>query len=113
MQLPVKSSAPRGLSPWARRTWKELTARHAFEAHEVVTFTRALRWFDCSDALMAQAERATEREKAALLKQAMDSANTGLRHWRALKWPAPDGVRRPGRPAGANWSPARKAVASA
>lgn len=108
----AQPKAPRGLSPWARRTWADLTARHSFEAHELIAFERALRWWDAADQLMANTD-GDEKARAARLKQAMDASSTALRHWRALKWPTPEGVRRPGRPAGAEWSPTRKAAANA
>lgn len=114
MGFPRKQPVPRGLSSWARGVWRELTAECEFERHELVTFERALRWFDASDALFASAQDAKEpKEQRDLLKQSMDASNTALRHWRALKWPTPAGARRPGRPSGAEWSPARKAAVNA
>ena len=52
---------------------------HTFQKNELVSLRRALEWFDRSDALIASAEGTTDaRERAALLKQAMDASNCGL-----------------------------------
>lgn len=86
--------------------------QHDFADHEVVSFWRALEWFDRSDVAAAGAHAAPDPAEAARhWKLATDAAQTGLRFWRTLKFPVPPGVRRPGRPAGADWSPARKAMA--
>jgi hypothetical protein len=90
-----------------------LTSQHKFEPFELVTFTRALRWFDRADALCSAADRAAEaREGAALLKQAMDASTTALRFWRQLKFTDGTATRRPGRPSGDNWSLQRKLQAA-
>ncbi len=99
---------PQGLSPQSADLWRELTDRHRFADFELVTFRRALQWFDRSDAVSAQAATATGREQAALLKLSMDSANTGLRFWRQLKFTDGQPARRPGRPSGDEWSPKRR-----
>lgn len=105
-----QSGAPQGLSAWARGVWDELTTAHTFEGHELVVFERALRWWDVSDDACKQAERAEGAELARLTKLSLDASTAGLRHWRALKFPSPEGVRRPGRPADVNWSKKRRAI---
>jgi hypothetical protein len=109
----MKLQAPKGLSRRARRTWATLTDAHTFEGFELVTFTRALKWWDVSDAFYADAMTATGKDRAALLKLSMDANSSALRCWRTLRFPVPAGVRRPGRPSGANWSTARKVAAGA
>lgn len=94
-------AVPEGLSPWACGIWHELLHLHDFERHELVTFERALRWWDRSDRAANDGD----------LKLAIDCSSAALRHWRVLKFPAPAGIRRPGRPSGADWSPARQAAA--
>jgi hypothetical protein len=102
---------PAGLSAWATGVWQELTARHHFEPHELVVFERALRWWDTSDLAATQASSATAAaEVARLTKLSLDAATSALRHWRALKFPAAEGARRPGRPAGDAWSAKRRAA---
>src|SRR5688500_14610819 len=96
---PLADPVPSGLSEWAIRTWTALTARHTCEAHELITFGRALRWWDRSDAAAARAD----------MRLAIDCASAALRHWRVLKFPAPAGVRRPGRQPGAEWNAERRA----
>ena len=94
MQTPP---VPRGLSPRSRAIWRDLVTEHTFENNELVSLRRALEWFDRSDALIASAEGTTDaRERAALLKQAMDASNCGLRYWRVLKFVDPVLKPRPG-----------------
>ena len=101
--------APHGLPEASRAIWAELTTEHTFEPYELVTFTRALRWFDRADALCLAADAAsTAREGAALLKQAMDASTTALRFWRQLKFTDGTPARRPGRPSGDEWSAKRR-----
>jgi hypothetical protein len=102
---------PKGLSGWASGVWAELTTAHTFEGHELVVFERALRWWDVSDDAAKQAESAEGGELARLTKLSLDASTAALRHWRALKFPTPEGVRRPGRPADVNWSAKRRANA--
>jgi len=107
------AKVPKGLSAGSRGIWNELTTLHTFEPHELVTFTRALRWFDRADTLCAAADRAGDaREGAALLKQAMDASTTALRFWRQLKFTDGTAARRPGRPSGDNWSLKRQLQAA-
>src|SRR5262245_40228745 len=61
-----------GLSPWARGVWRELLALHDFAEHELVSFTRALKWWDLSDRWMAESETATGRDQARLVKPFFD-----------------------------------------
>ena len=98
---------PAGLSPWARTTWRTLTQAHDFADHEIVVFERALRWWMASDAASTAAAEATGSELQRLTRR-VDAATAALRHWRALKFPVPEGVRRPGRPSGDAWSAQRK-----
>lgn len=106
MNTPLR---PVTLTPASLAIWDELTERHQFEPHELVTFERALRWFDRSDQSLASADAAVDgRERAQLMKQAMDGANCGLRYWRALKFTDGTTARRPGRPSGDDWSAKRK-----
>lgn len=108
---PAGLPAPSGLSPRSQAIWSELVAAHDFADFELVTFTRALEWFDQADAKAAQAADAKDpAESARLLKVSMDAATTALRFWRTLKFPPPVGVRRPGRPSGPDWSASRKAA---
>jgi hypothetical protein len=100
---------PAGLSPESASLWKALTTRHRFADFELVTFRKALEWFDRADALCADADRADGRESAALLKQAMDASCCGLRFWRQLKFTGGEAARRPGRPSGDLWSAKRQA----
>lgn len=109
----MKQTAPKGLSRPSRRIWTELTCSHDFADHELVAFERALKWWDVSDTAFASAEEKSGRERAELMKLALDASNSALRHWRTLKFPTPAGVRRPGRPAGDNWSAHRKQAANA
>jgi len=101
---------PASLSEWARGVWSQLLEANAFDPHEVVTFRRALEWWDRSDRWMAESEQATGRERGALVKQALDASTAALRHWKALKFTDAT-TRRPGRPSGPNWSASRKAAA--
>jgi hypothetical protein len=106
----TQPDAPASLSRGSRRIWRQLTALHQFEAHELIAFERALSWWERSDEWLEASKKAEGREQAQLVKQAMDAANAALRHWRTLKFSDPDaGVRRPGRPSGDQWSAKRKA----
>jgi len=107
----VVPNSPKTLSAKSRKTWRELLAAHEFADHERIVLERALEWFDRSDAAAAQATSADGAERARLEKLALDAATAGLRFWRSLKWPSPVGVRRPGRPSGAEWSRARREAA--
>jgi hypothetical protein len=100
---------PAGLSRGARRIWRQLTALHDFEAHELIAFERALVWWDRSDEWMEASETATGRDRTALVKQSLDGANMALRHWRTLRFRDEDAARRPGRPSGDEWSAKRRA----
>ena len=104
---------PKDLSRQARGIWRELTSTHDFEPHELVTFRRALRWWDVADGFESSAMAVDGKERAALLKLSIDASNAALRCWRTLKFPSPDGVRRPGRPSDGQWSAKRKAALSA
>ena len=105
---------PAGLSRASQRVWRELTALHAFEAHELIAFERALGWWDRSDRWLEASEAAEGREQARLVKQSLDAAQTALRYWRVLKFQDPAvPKRRPGRPSGADWSAERKALRGA
>jgi hypothetical protein len=96
---------PAGLSRWAKGVWRELMAGNEFTANEVVTFARALTWFDQSDALLAEAAGLTGRQKDAKVRAAGDAATAALRFWRGLKFTDPaKPARRPGRPPGGGWS---------
>jgi len=100
---------PAGLSRWAQATWRALFTLHDFERYEQLMLHRALEWWDRADAWLVESQTATGPEQARLVKQSMDAANTALRHWRLLKFAPPATVpTRPGRPAGFNWSAARK-----
>ena len=110
----TQSRPPDGLSRVSRRLWRELTDRHRFEPHELVAFERALGWWDKSDAWLLASEAAEGREQAQLVKQSLDAAQTALRYWRTLKFTDPSvPKRRPGRPAGDDWSPERRAMKAA
>ena len=78
-----------------------------------MVFERALRWWDVSDDAAMQAKTATGGELIRLTKLSLDASTAALRHWRALKFPSPEGARRPGRPSGVKWSGKRKAALSA
>ena len=98
----------------SQRVWRELMEPHAFEAHELVTFERALAWWDRSDAWLEASEKAEGKEQAQLIKQSLDGATAALRCWRTLKFLDPAvPKRRPGRPSGADWSAERKALKAA
>jgi hypothetical protein len=103
-------SVPRGLTPASRRLWAVLTTEHHFEVFELTALERSLRWFDKADAWLQQAEEAGVEARAAavLVKQSMDASNCGLRYWRTLKFTDGTPARRPGRPAGPDWSAKRK-----
>jgi hypothetical protein len=101
---------PDDLSEISKALWLEMTATHAWDRHELVTFEWALKWQDTSRAATEQAKAAKGAELARLTKLSLDASTAALRHWRALKFPAPEGARRPGRPSGSNWSAARKAA---
>ena len=108
MQTPP---VPRGLSPRSRAIWRDLVTEYTFEKNELVSLRRALEWFDRSDALIASAVGTTDaRERAALLKQAKDASNCGLRYWRTLKFTEGVATRRPGRPSDDAWSLKRQAM---
>jgi hypothetical protein len=82
------------LSKWARGVWTELLAENHFAPHELITFTRALRWFDISDRLLRDAK----------IKPAADASTSALRLWRMLKFTDPSvPTRRPGRPPKSHW----------
>src|SRR5262245_46346734 len=103
---------PAGLSEASTALWRAVMGEHRFEPHETATFESYLRWRDRSEQWMAESKRATGRDQARLVKQGIDAAQTSLRHLRALKFTDPDALtRRPGRPAGDNWSAKRKAQA--
>lgn len=104
---------PAGMSEWAQGVWIELTKDNDFDGHEIVVFERALRWWDVSDDAAKRATSATGAELARLTKLSLDASTAALRHWRALKFESASGAKRPGRPAGVNWSKERKAAASA
>ena len=105
------ANPPAGLSRWAKEVWRELMAENTFMPHEVVTFTRALTWFDLADALQVEAEGLSGREKDAKLRAAGDASTTGLRFWRTLKFVDPaKPTRRPGRPPGKGWAQMRADV---
>jgi hypothetical protein len=75
---------------------------------------RALGLWDRSDATFALADAATDsREAAKLARLAIQLADAALKAWKVLKFPTPEGVRRPGRPSGDDWSEARKVAAAA
>ena len=98
---------PKGLSATSVGVWQTLTMQHSFADYELVTFERALRWFDRADAWLTASATVTGPEQARLVKQSMDASNCGLRYWRTLKFAA--GVaRRPGRPSDSEWSPKRR-----
>ena len=102
---------PAGLSPWAKRVWRELKAANDFAENETVTFTRALTWFDLSDSLLAEAAGLSGRERDAKVKSAGDAATTALRFWRSLKFVDPaTPARKPGRPPGRPRLPEEAAV---
>jgi hypothetical protein len=102
-------TGPTGLSPGSAGVWAALTTGYAFAAPELELLERALRWFDRADGLCQAADAATDaRERAGLLKQGMDAATTGLRFWRQLRFTDGSLARRPGRPAGPDWSPKRR-----
>lgn len=103
------ATVPKGLSAESRVIWENLTTLHRFESHELVAFTRALRWFDRADTWLKAADAAEGREGAQLVKQAMDASNAGLRYWRTLKFTDGAAARRPGRPSDDAWSAKRKA----
>jgi hypothetical protein len=88
--------------------WTTLTTRHHFEARELYVFERALKWWDQSDTWLLASETATGRDQARLVKQSMDAASAALRLWRSLKFVDVQAARRPGRPAGDNWSLKRR-----
>jgi len=99
---------PAGLSRWAKGVWRELMAGNDFTPNEVVTFSRALTWFDLADALQLEAADLRGREKDRKLKAAADASTTGLRFWRTLKFVDPTKpARRPGRPPGKGWTQMR------
>jgi hypothetical protein len=98
-------SPPPGLSLWASRTWSELLASNDFAAHELVTFTRALKWWDVSDTLLIEGASLTGRARDQKFKAAGDAATTALRFWRSLKFATPVPARRPGRPGKTSWTP--------
>jgi hypothetical protein len=100
---------PKGFSAEWSRVWTTFTTKHAFADFELVTFRKALEWFDRADALCADADRAEGRESAVLLKHAMDASCCGLRFWRQLKFTDGEAARRPGRPSGPDWNAQRKA----
>ena len=103
------SKEPPGLSRRSATIWRDLQAEHKFERHEIATLRRSLEWLDRSDALLAAADAAVEpRERAGLLKAAMDASTCGLRFWRALKFVDPVTKRRPGRPPADEWSALRR-----
>jgi hypothetical protein len=98
---------PAGLSKWARGVWNTLLTDNDFSDSELVAFTRALRWWDLSDKLLAEAASAGNG-RAQLTKLSLDAATSALRHWRTLKFTDPaKPTRRPGRPGGEAWSATR------
>jgi hypothetical protein len=103
---------PKGLSTGSRGIWNELTTLHRFEAHELVAFERALRWFDRADAWLKEADAAEGKTAVLLVKMSMDASNCGLRYWRTLKFTDGVAARRPGRPSGDNWSLTRQLQAA-
>ena len=106
-----KPNPPAGLSRKSRQTWRALMDLNDFGAHEIVTFERALVWWDRADAWLAESEALEGKAAAAKAKQSMDAATTALRFWRTLKFTDPNAqARRPGRPSGASWSPKRRAA---
>jgi hypothetical protein len=68
---------------------------------------------DVADASLEGAGNTDDpKQKAALLKLSLDASNAALRCWRTLKFPTPEGVRRPGRPSGDSWNRRRKVNAN-
>jgi hypothetical protein len=100
---------PAGLSKWARGVWNALLGDNDFTDSELIPFTRALRWWDLSDKLLAEAATAGgAQEQARLTKLSLDAATSALRHWRTLRFTDPaKPTRRPGRPGGDGWSAMR------
>ena len=108
---PVVVPVPSGLSPWAGQVWAELQEFHCFAAHELIALERSLAWWDRADTALRAADGTSGADAATWTKLAIDCSSTALRHWRTLKFPAPAGVRAPGRPSGVEWSRERKAAA--
>src|SRR5262245_4823847 len=109
MDMTTSPPVPDGLTPASAGIWAELTTRHQFADYELVTFSKALEWFDRADEMSALADAVEGRELAALLKQAIDASTCGLRFWRLLKFTDGAAARRPGRPSDDGWSAKRKA----
>jgi hypothetical protein len=103
MTVPV----PQGLGPRSAGIWRKLTTQHHFADFELVTFERALRWFDKADAWLVESAGVTGPDQARLVKQSMDASNCGLRYWRTLKF-VDGAARRPGRPSDDSWSAKRR-----
>jgi len=81
---------PQGCSAWARRTWIELTTRLDFQDYELLALERALGWWDRSDAWLLEAASLEGAAQGAMVKRALDAAQTGLRFWRTLKFSTTD-----------------------
>jgi hypothetical protein len=58
---------PVDLSRRAKDVWRELMASHDFAAHEQLAVSRALTWFDQSDALRREAEALRGRERGGMV----------------------------------------------
>jgi len=104
----VLQDAPGGLSAWQLGVKQALMEANDFAPHELVTFARALQWWDLADQLLQEATSLTGRERLARLKAAGDASTAALRHWRGLRFvdparPAP----RIGRPSGSRWDAPR------
>jgi hypothetical protein len=105
---------PDGLSAWARGVWVSLLEASDFDPHELISFARALTWWDLSDVLLTEAAALSGRDRLARLKSAGDAATTALRHWRGLRFTSPARpAPRLGRPSGPSWSAVSKAALEA
>ena len=103
---------PAGLSARSKGLWRRLHTENAFTSDSAELLERALRSFDLADELLVLARTTgIDSPKArSLLSAHRDALQTGLKLMKGtgLDRADADARRRPGRPAGADWSPIRR-----
>ena len=108
---------PKGLAPRSRGLWREYTTEYDFVPHEAELFEQCLRSQELDDRIAAIVDAEGVRVDGKphnMLAALRDARQTALRMWRAVGFKVEDEERRrPGRPAGDQWNPKRKAAAEA
>jgi hypothetical protein len=114
--MPADLKPPKGLSPRLQDLWRRLHAENTFSPDAEDLLERYLRNLALADELTARARETglTSADGHRALAAARDCMQTALKILKAtgLDKAAEAAPRRPGRPAGEDWSPERKAGAA-